>query len=127
MAVGSSAKILITNFAEGLMYFILCNSSSLSNVIKSTPAFVANLNLKHKHFHYIIPAIHLRWDFCLHGFAYMILDGSTPRSSTLRISLLLAQSKPVPRAARVCSNKGSSLHFTAMKHTQNFKLPLHLF
>ena len=44
----------------------------------------------------------------------MMLDGLTPRSSTLRISLLLAQSKPVPSAARVCSNIGSSLHFTAV-------------
>ena len=43
----------------------------------------------------------------------MILDGSTPRSSTAAISFLLAQSKPPPSAANVRNSSGSLLHFTA--------------
>lgn len=118
IAVGSSAKILSTNLAEGLIDLTLYNSSSLSNVIKFTPALVANLCKEVQlDTGFIHLSNYLRWDACLHGFAYMIFDGSTPRSSILRISLLLAQSNPVPNAARVCSNKGSSLHFTAI-HTK---------
>ena len=43
----------------------------------------------------------------------MMLSGATPMSSICRISLLLAQSNPVPRCANKERTTGLSLHLTA--------------
>lgn len=61
---------LLTYLASGNKALTLCNSSSLSKVIIST----------------FFLAAYLMKEFCLHGLAQMILEGSTPKSNTFMIS-----------------------------------------
>lgn len=79
------------------MALILCNSTSLSNVIMSTP---------------VAKACRI-WLAGLAGFAKMMRSGATPNERTLLISVLDAQSNPVPKAARTSNTVRLSLHLTA--------------
>mmetsp|Transcript_14395 Transcript_14395/g.48792 ORF Transcript_14395/g.48792 Transcript_14395/m.48792 type:complete len:245 (+) Transcript_14395:647-1381(+) len=93
----SSTRMRMRSRARGCLAATLASSSSLSKTVRSTPTRSA----------------WARWAGCLHGLAYTMRAGSTPRPRMRSISALLAQSKPAPPAASVATTFGSGLHLTA--------------
>mmetsp|Transcript_4529 Transcript_4529/g.16079 ORF Transcript_4529/g.16079 Transcript_4529/m.16079 type:complete len:298 (-) Transcript_4529:2410-3303(-) len=96
-ASGSSARRRRRTFISGASAEIFSSSPTESNVVSDTP----------------LPATAARCRGSLHGFAYMIRSGDTPREITASTSVGLAQSNDEPSAASVASTRVSMLHFTA--------------